>query len=324
MDTTVLILTLASMLADSAPLVFAVIGETISEKAGVTNLSLDGSILLSATVGFAVGFTTNNIYLAFLAAMIVGAIIAALVAFSSIALRLDQIAVGFVLTLFCTDLATFFGNPFMHQAGPTVPHLEIPFLSQIPVIGTIFFDQNAVVYLSFVLIAVAWWYIYKTQPGLRLQGIGERPAAAFARGTNVNLQRFMYTIVGGLLVGFAGASYSLLVKAGLSYHATSGLGWIALSIVIFGGWHPIRGAIGAYIFGLLQSVGDFAQGNPAFAYFPTQVFQAAPFALMIIALLLVSNEAIDRFFSGSPISRRIWQSLRGTPPGALSTTFEQE
>jgi simple sugar transport system permease protein len=322
LDTTIILLTLVSMLADSAPLVFAVIGETIGEKAGVTNLSLDGSILLAAMVGFAVAFTTDSLVLAFLAAMLVGALVAALVAFSSIVLKLDQIAVGFVLTLLCTDLSTFFGNPYVRKPGPAVPHWEIPVLSQIPVIGTLFFDQNVVVYLSFILIAVAWWYIYKTQPGLKLRGIGERPAAAFARGTNVNLQRFIYTVVGGSLVGFAGASYSLLVKLGWAYHLTSGLGWIALAIVIFGGWDPIRGAVGAYIFGVLQSLSSFAQS--VFPSIPTQVFQTAPFAFMIIVLLLVSNEAIDRFFSGSPVSRRIWQSLRGAPPGALSTTFEQE
>lgn len=310
------------MLSDSAPLVFAVIGETIAEKSGVTNLSLDGSILLSAMVGFAVAFTTNDLVLAFLAAMLVGALIAALIAFSSIVLKLDQIAVGFILTLLATDLSTFFGNPFVRKPGPAVPHQPIPVLENIPVLGKLFFAQSMVVYLSFILIVVAWWYIYKTQPGLKLQGIGERPAAAFARGTNVNLQRFIYTLIGGALVGFGGASYSLFVKLGWSYHMTSGLGWIALSIVIFGGWHPVRGAIGAYIFGGLQSVGSLAQG--VFTDIPTQVFQTAPFALMIVALLLVSNDSIDRFFSGSPVSRKLWQSLRGTPPGALSTTFEQE
>ncbi len=322
MDTSVIVLTLASMLSDSSPLVFAVIGETIAEKSGVTNLSLDGSILLSAMVGFAVAFTTNDLVLAFLAAMLVGALVAALVAFSSIVLKLDQIAVGFILTLLCTDLSTFFGTPFVRKPGPAVPHQAIPVLENIPVLGKLFFDQSMVVYLSFILIIVAWWYIYKTQLGLKLQGIGERPAAAFARGTNVNLQRFIYTLIGGALVGFGGASYSLFVKLGWSYHMTSGLGWIALSIVIFGGWHPVRGAIGAYIFGGLQSVGSLAQG--VYTNIPTQVFQTAPFALMIVALLLVSNDSIDRFFSASPISRKIWQSLRGTPPGALSTTFEQE
>ncbi|MBI5034997.1 MAG: ABC transporter permease [Chloroflexi bacterium] len=324
METNLIILTLASMLADSSPIVFAVIGETISEKAGVTNLSLDGSILLSAMVGFAVAYTTNNLYIAFIAAMIVGAIVAAVVAFSSIVLKLDQIAVGFVLTLLCTDLSTFFGNPFVRKPGPAVPHMPIPILSEIPIIGPIFFNQNTVVYLSFIAIIAAWWYIYKTQPGLKLQGIGERPAAAFARGTNVNRQRFIYTLIGGALVGFGGASYSLFVKLGWAYHLTSGIGWIALSIVIFGGWHPIRAAIGAYIFGGLQSISGLSQSIPAFANVPTQVFQTAPFALMIVALLIVSNDAIDRFFSGSPMSRKIWHSLRGAPPGALGSVFEQE
>jgi general nucleoside transport system permease protein len=313
---------LASVLADSSPLVFAVVGETLTEKAGVTNLSLDGTLLLSAMVGFAVAFTTDNLYLAFLAAMLVGALIAAIVAFSSIVLRLDQIAVGFVLTLLCGDLSTFFGNPFVRKPGPAVPHWGIPILSDLPIVGKIFFDQNVVVYISFIVVVAAWWWISKTQLGLKLQGIGERPAAAFARGVNVNLQRFIYTCIGGALVGFGGATYSLFVKLGWSYHHTYGIGWIALSIVIFGGWHPIRGAIGAYIFGALQSVSSFSQNW--FPNVPTQVFQTAPFALMIIALLLVSNEQIDRFFSGSPVSRKIWQSLRGTPPGALGTTFEQE
>ncbi len=324
MDTSLIILTLASVLADSSPLVFAVIGETLSEKAGVTNLSLDGTILLSAMVGFAVAFTTDNLYLAFLAAMLVGALIAALIAFSSIVLKLDQIAVGFILTLLCGDLSTFFGNPFVRKPYEGVQNFPIPLLADIPVIGKIFFNQNVVVYLSVVLIFAAWWWIYKTQLGLKLQGIGEKPAAAFARGTNVNLQRFIYTILGGALVGFGGAAYSLFVKLGWSYHHTYGLGWIALSIVIFGGWHPIRAAIGAYIFGGLQSVSGLSQSIPAFANVPTQVFQTAPFALMIVALLIVSNEQIDRFFSGSPMSRKIWNSLRGTPPGALGSVFEQE
>ncbi len=204
METTVILLTLASVLADSAPLVFAVVGETIAEKAGVTNLSLDGSILLAAMVGFAVAFTTDNLYLAFLAAMLVGALVASVIAFSSIVLKLDQIAVGFVLTILCTDLSTFFRQPLCPQARPGGPAPARPRSVRDSGHREIIFDHNAVVYLSFLLVAAAVWWIYQTQPGLRLQGIGERPAAAFARGTNVNLQRWIYTLVGGALVGFAG------------------------------------------------------------------------------------------------------------------------
>ena len=320
MDATILLRTLALVLASSSPLVIAVIGETLTEKAGVVNLSIDGSMLLAAMVGFAVAFLTGSLFLAFLGAMLAGALAAGLIAFSSIVLKLDQIAVGFVLTILCTDLSTFLGNPFVRIQGPSVQPLPIPVLKDIPVAGPLFFDHNVVIYLSFLVVIAAWWWIYRTRPGLELQAVGERPQAAFARGINVNVQRVIYTIAGGALVGFAGASYSLFVKLGWSYHATSGLGWVALAIVIFGGWHPIRGAIGAYLFGALQSMGSFAQGW--FPYVPTQVFQTAPFALMIVALLFVGNDAIDRLFSGSPVSRRIWQSLRGAPPGALSTTFE--
>src|SRR5512135_3244179 len=167
------------MLAEGAPLVFAVIGETITEKAGVTNLSLDGSILLSAMVAFAVAFTTGSLYLGFAAGILICALVAALIAFSSIVLKLDQIAVGFVLTLLCSDLSTFFGNPYVRQPGPSVQHMPIPFLADIPVIGPLFFNQSPVVYISFLAIIVSTWWIFKTQPGLQLQGIGERPAAAF-------------------------------------------------------------------------------------------------------------------------------------------------
>ena len=152
MDTTILLRTLALILASGSPLVFAVIGEILTEKAGVTNLSLDGTILLAAMVGFAVAFVTGSLFLAFLGAMLVGALVAALIAFSSIVLKLDQIAVGFVLTILCADLSTFFGNPFVRIQGPAVPGLPIPILKEIPVIGRLFFDQNMVVYLSFVVV----------------------------------------------------------------------------------------------------------------------------------------------------------------------------
>jgi ABC-type uncharacterized transport system permease subunit len=324
MDLHLLVVLLASILADSAPLVIASVGETITERAGVINLSLDGSILLAAMTGFAVAFVTNNLILGFLAAMAVGAVVALIVAVASIELRQDQVAVGFVLTLLCADLSSFLGNPFVRKPGPSVGHLAIPVLKQIPVLGPIFFDQNPVVYLSLLAIIVCWIWIFRTRPGLILQGIGERPAAAFARGANVRLLRYAYVLIGGALVGFAGAGYSLSVKLGWSYHHTYGMGWIALAIVIFGGWDPLRAALGAYLFGALGSLGSILQGvAPAV---PTQVFQAAPFALMIVVLLLVSSQGLERFLAlfPPPIRRRLSGALRVAPPAALGTAFEQE
>ena len=200
MDTELLIKTLASVVRGATPLVFAGIGETITEKSGVINLSLDGTILLSAMTAFAVAYTTGNVILGFLAAMVVGAAMALIVAFGSITLRQDQVAIGFVLTLLGAELSSFLGNPFVRLKGPSVPPLPIPFLADIPILGPILFNHNLLVYLSYALIILAWLYIFKTQPGLKLQGIGERPEAAFARGSNVNLMRYVYTALGGALV----------------------------------------------------------------------------------------------------------------------------
>lgn len=326
MDTRFLIQTLASVVAFSAPVVLASIGETISEKSGVINLSLDGSIALSAMTGFAIAFTTGSAVLGVLAAMAVGTLVALVVALGSITLRQQQVAVGFVMTMLCTELADFLGNPFVRKPGPSVPHAPLPYLSRLPVLGPILFDHNWLIYVSLLSIVAAWWYLYKTQPGLKLQGVGERPESAFARGVNVNRLRYVYTVFGGGLVGLAGATYSLSVKLGWSHRHTYGIGWIALAIVIFGGWHPWRVAAGSYLFGLLKALGSILQRNPAYSGVPTQIFSSAPFALMIFALLLVSSEGVDRLLALLPprLGRVIDRTIRGRPPAGLGRPFVQE
>lgn len=319
-----LVRTLASVLSLSAPLIYAGIGETLTEKAGVINLSLDGSILLSAMGGFAAAYVTGSLIVGFVAAALIGAAVAALIAFASITLRQDQVAVGFVLTLLCADLSSFLGNPYVRKPGPSVPHMPIPVLADIPIIGPLFFSQDLVVYGSFLLIIVSWLWTFKTQPGLRMQSVGERPEAAFARGTNVNHLRYLYTTLGGALVGIAGAAYSLDIKLGWSHHLTAGTGWIALAIVIFGGWHPLRVAFGAYLFGGLKALGSVMQRVAPGV--PTQIFQAAPFALMIVALLLVSGNVLDRFLAYFPrrFRQRVINLVRSSPPAALGKPFVEE
>jgi ABC-type uncharacterized transport system permease subunit len=326
METEFLIQTLSSVVAASVPVVFATIGETISERSGVINLSLDGSIALSAMTGFTVALATGSLMLGCMAAMAVGAVVASIISFASVTLRQDQVAVGFVLTMLGLELADFLGNPFVRTRGPSVPHLPVPYLSDIPILGPIFFDHNVVVYLSLLSILAAWWWIYRTQPGLKLQGVGERPESAFARGVDVARLRYVYSIVGGALVGLAGASYSLSIKLGWSHRHTAGIGWIALAIVIFGGWHPWRVAAGSYLFGLLKALGSILQRYPAFAQVPTQIFSSAPFALMILALLLVSSEGVDRLLALLPVSlaRRMDRAIRGRPPGGLGKPFVRE
>ena len=309
---------LASILLASAPLIFATIGETITEKSGIINLSLDGSILLSAMIGFAAAYLTGNVWLGFVAAAIVSLLVALLVAYASISLRLNQVAVGFVLTLLCADLSSFLGNPFVRIQGPSVPHMPIPILEDIPFLGPILFDQDPVVYASILTIIAAYLFVFRTRRGLELQGMGERPEAAHARGIPVNRMRYVYAAVGGALVGIAGAAYSLDVKLGWSYRHTAGFGWIALAIVIFGGWHPVRAAFGAYLFGALQVLALKLQ--PVLPNL-SQVLSILPFPLMIFTLFLVSSDSIGRLLDRWPTVRGV---LRSEPPSALGTHFEQE
>jgi ABC-type uncharacterized transport system permease subunit len=331
MDSTILV-GLAGILAGAAPVVFAVVGETISERAGVTNLSINGTIILSAMAGFAAAVSTQSLLLGFVAGAFVGALVAAIVAFISITLKQSQVAVGFVLALMCRDLAYFLGNPFMGLSGPRVPSLPIAGLENIPILGTLFFKHDLLTYLSFVLIAVAYIFVFKTRQGLMLQGIGERPAAAFVRGANVNRLRYFYTILGGALVGMAGPMYSLSVKAGWkgTISGLDGIGWIALAITIFGGWNPLRAAFGAYLFVFLQWLGLVLQ--PQLPNIPSQVLQVAPFPLMILTLLLVNignAEWVDRTLAGlsEPTRRflaRLLRAMRTSPPASLGVPFENE
>jgi len=322
---------LASVLAASPPIVFAILGETITEKSGVINLSLDGSLLLTAMAAFVVALETHSVLAGFAVSMIVGAFIAWIIAFLSLTLYQSQLATGFVLTLLCRDLAYVLGNSYAHVPGPQVPHTPIPGLETLPVIGPILFNQDPVVYLSLMAIVGVWVYMYKTQPGLKLQGLGERPAAAFVRGVNVNAMRYVYTLVGGALVGLGGASFSLLVKPGWARpYGIEGTGWIALAIVIFGGWKPARAALGAYFFVALQTAVNVLQS--ALPDVPTQIFATLPFPLMILTLLFVTignSEGMNQVLSHLPeetqrLVRRVFKALQTSPPAALGTIFKKE
>jgi ABC-type uncharacterized transport system permease subunit len=332
MDTNSILIGLAGVLASAGPVLFAVIGETITERAGIINLSMNGTILLAAMGGFTVTYRTGSIFLGFLAGMVIGALMALIVAFSSITLKQSQVAVGFVLALVGRDLSYFLGVPVLNQSGPRLSGWPIPVLRDIPVIGTLFFRQDMITYLSYLVILLAWIWIFHTRFGLMLRGIGERPAAAFVRGADVNRLRYIYTIVGGAIAGLAGPAYSLNIKAGWmgTQSGLDGIGWIALAITIFGGWNPLRGAFGAYLFSLLQWLGLVLQSR--IPGVPTQVLQVAPFPLMILTLLLVNisdAEWVSRMLAAMPERMRRWmvkllRTLRASPPASLGIPFESE
>lgn len=323
--------TLAGIVEFAVPVLFASIGENITEKAGVINLSVNGTIILASMGGFVVALTTSSVLLGFLMGALIGALVAAIVAFSSITLKQSQVAIGFILALLCRDLAYFLGASFTNKPGLFISKVPIPGLSEIPVIGPILFNHSLIVYASYIFIIIAYLFMFKTRPGLILQGIGERPAAAFARGANVKALRYFYTIIGGALIGLAGPMYSLAIKIGWAGQLSGldGIGWIALAITIFGGWNPLRVAFGAYLFGGLQQLGITLQSA---TNIPIQILQAAPFPLMIFTLLLVNigrAEWVDRELAAMPekprkIISKILRTLRTSPPASLGIPFENE
>lgn len=319
-----LIRQLASIVSQASPLIIAVCGEILTERSGIVNLSLDGTMLMGAMTGFVVGLTFDNVWIGFLAAAIVGLFFAWIIAFGSIRLKQSQFAVGFVLTLLGDDLSAFLGQNYTRIPGPFIKKLGIPLLKDIPIIGPILFNQDVVVYFSIVLIFISWWFLFRTQPGLHLRGAGERPSAAFARGVDVNRVRYLYTALGGALVGIAGAAYSLDIKLGWSEGHTRGLGWIALAIVIFGGWSPFRGAIGAFLFGATKALATSLQRT--FPQVSVVLFNTLPWLLMIAVLLLVSSDLTERLIMIFPkrLRNRMRQILRVAPPSALGSSFGNE
>lgn len=324
MDNGELIAVFASIFLQAAPLMIAVVGETLTERAGVINLSLDGTMLLAAMTGFVAAYESNNVWIGFLAAMAVGAFFALIVAFGTIKLKQNQVAIGFVLTLLGDDLSSFLGQNYTRLPGPSLQRFSIPGLSGIPVLGPLFFNQNVVFYIAVFLTIFVWWFLGRTQPGLKLRSVGERPEAAFARGVNVNFIRYFYTMVGGALVGFGGASYSLAIKIGWSEGHTRGLGWIALAIVIFGGWAPMRGALGAVLFGATKTLATVLQR--LYPEVSVVAFNAIPWVLMIAVLLLVGSEWIEDMILKLPksIQRPMRKIFRVSPPLALGEDFSKK
>lgn len=316
----------AGVVAGAAPIALATLGETITEKAGLINLSLDGTILLSAMVAFAVSYETGSLLLGFAAGAVAGAAVAATVGVFSVYLNQSQVAVGFVLTLMTRDLAYFLGNPYSRIQGPQAAPLPIPLLKDIPFLGQVFFSHSLPIYLSLAAIFACWWLLYRTPQGLQLRAVGEHPRAAYARGIDPRKVQMLCALAGGLLVGLGGAAFSLAVKPGWGRpQGAEGAGWIALALVIFGGWRPVRAAIGAYLFAFLQVMGIYFQGW--FPSVPAQVFQTAPFPLMIFTLLLMQlaqKETVLTWAGDHPLRNALLRLFSGTAPTALGKPHQPE
>ncbi len=292
--------------ATGTVLLFATIGEIFAERSGVMNLGVEGMMLLGAMSAFSTAVKTGNPWLGLLVAMIAAGLISQIHAFIAIQLQADQVVSGLALGFLATGVSLVLGEG-LSKAGTIslLPKFSIPLLSQIPILGTIFFARHSVlVYIGYLLIPLSWYYINYTRPGLNLRAVGEYPAAADSLGINIYRQRYFYVFVGGVLAGLAGATISLAVAPGwFSEMTTAGQGWIAVGLVIFAQWDPFRAAFGSYIFGALRRLILDIQGpmvlfgvkNP-FYYNPYWGFflQMLPYAFTIIVLVIGSREAIRK------------------------------
>jgi len=287
-------------------LLFATIGEIFAERSGILNLGVEGMMLIGAMSGFSVAISTGNPWMGVLVAMIAAGLFSQIHAFITITLQADQVVSGLALTFLGVGISLVLGEG-LSKAGAVslLPNFSFPILSQIPILGDIFFTkQSVMVYIGYLLLPFSTYYIYRTRPGMHLRAIGEYPAAADSIGVNVYLLRYLYVFVGGLLAGLAGATISLAVAPGwFSELTTAGQGWIAVGLVIFAQWNPWRAAFGAYMFGALRRLILDIQGpavilglaNP-FYYNPYLGFflQMLPYAFTIIVLIIGSREAMRK------------------------------
>ena len=310
--------TLITVISLSTPMVFAVLGETISEKVGVVNLSLEGSLLITALVAFAVSVISGYALIGFVAAGVVGGLIAASLSICDIKLKMNQIAVGFVLTIFLAKLSSYLGQEYVRVPGPYLPNIKLYLVSEIPILGKVLFGENIVVFLAIIAVPIAWYFLYKTKYGLELRAVGENPYSADARGINVARTKFLYTTIGGILIGLGGAAFSLHAKFGWSDGHTTNYGWIVLAIVIFGGWNPIRCVSGVYMFGALQVLAFKLQSVTLGL---SQVLPLIPFPLMILTLvgIQIANQRDVKW-----MPRFVRVMILGNQPQSLGITFNKD
>lgn len=288
-------------LRTGTPLLFATLGELLTERAGILNLGVEGMMLVGALAGFATSYHTGNPWLGVLAGMLAAGLLSQLHAFVAITLRGDQVVSGLALAFVGRGLTAVLGAPYVQiREVPRLPTIELPFLYDIPFIGPallgpLFGTQNIVVYIGFALVPLIAFYIHRTRAGMNLRAVGEYPAAVDAVGLSVSKLRYFYVFVGGVFAGLAGASLSLAITPLWIEDMTAGQGWIAVGLVIFAGWDPWRAALGAYIFGALrrlpldlQSVSwlPFAS-NPVLGIWLAMI----PYIFTVLALMLTSREA---------------------------------
>jgi simple sugar transport system permease protein len=285
---------LAITLRAGTSLIYATIGEIYTERSGILNLGLEGMMLMSAVTSFATVYYTGSLFLGILVAMIVGGTLATIHAFLSITMRANQVVSGLSITLFGSGMASFLGQRLGPESnsgylvglvGSKFEPMAIPILSRLPAIGAIC-NQDILTYIVYFLLPLSWFYLYKTRNGLYLRAVGENPQTSDAMGIDVGKVRYVYTIIGGMLVGIGGAHLSLSYAPGWTENITGGRGWIVIALVIFSMWNPARAIWGAVIFGGINAVQFRLQASGT--TIPASYLNMLPYLATVIVLVILT------------------------------------
>lgn len=269
----------------ATPLLIAAMGELVAERSGVMNLGVDGMMLTGAFVGYMVTLETHSLWLGLLAAALAGGTMAVLLAFMSVTLKVDQTVTGLALNLLASGLTLFLFRLFL-QHGNVIqlfPLVPIPYLSKIPYLGEILFNQKLLTYFAFLCIPVIAFFLNRTTVGLAIRSAGENPRAVDTRGLNVNALRYLAVVFGGLMAGVAGSFYTNGISSRFMSDITGGRGWLAIIVVIAGNWQPSRMLVATLIFALLDAVQFTSQGIQT--NIPFQLLLAMPYIIALIALM---------------------------------------
>jgi general nucleoside transport system permease protein len=298
-NNSVVVVVLASAVIYGTPLLYAALGELLAERSGVLNLGVEGMMLVGAVMGFWAVQRTGSLWVAILVAVIAGGAMALIHAFLVITLRANQIVSGLALTIFAgaAGLSSYLGNdlnvadqPARQSFSPFLPHSW----RTAKVVGPILLDQSWLVYASWVCVALVALYLNRTRFGLNLRAVGEAPEAADAMGIDVRTYRYVHTVIGGAFAGVGGACFSLSITPQWVDGLTSGAGWIAIALVIFAFWRPTLCLVGAYFFGAFSGIPFTFQARGILSGVPPELFQALPYVMTILVLVLVSSAGARR------------------------------
>ncbi|MDR3231649.1 MAG: ABC transporter permease [Synergistaceae bacterium] len=277
---------LAAAVRSGTPILYATLGEILTEKCGVMNLGLEGIMLMGAFSGFFVSLSTGNPWLGLAAAFGVGMCLGLIHAFISVSLGGNQVVCGLAMTMFGGGASALMGRGCIGMTIRGIDGFSIPWFSELPLVGRVFFSQDVMVYASYALVVVLYCFFTATRPGMNLRAVGENPKAADAMGLPVARIRYLYTVLGAGLVALGGAYISVIYNRFWAESMTAGRGWIAVAMVIFAVWNPFQAALGAYLFGGVEAFQLRLQA--AGTSVPTPLLMMLPYVMTILVLLFIS------------------------------------